>query len=46
MDRVPALRGAGLDDIAAEAWGLGAVTLACDPWCVAFGSVVPLGVPK
>ena len=46
VDRDPALRGAGLCAMALGAWGLGKVTLACEPWSVAFGSVVPLGVPK
>ena len=46
VDRDPALRGAGLFAVALGAWGLGAVTPDCGPWSVAFGSVVPLGVPK
>ena len=46
LDRAPALRGVGLFAVALGAWGLGAVTPVCEPWSVAFGSVVPLGVPK
>ena len=46
VDRAPALREADLPAAALAAWGLGAVTPVCEPWSVAFGSVVPLGLPK
>ena len=42
----PLEEGAGLFAVALGAWGLGAVTPDCGPWYVAFGSMVPLGVPK
>ena len=44
---VPQLEGGrGLFAVAFGAWGLGAVTPDCEPWSLAFETVVPLSVPK